>query len=127
MNKNISNQNRRSFLRRGLIVVAATPIFLTKSDFAFAEEEKLVALPEDDTQAKALGYVEDASKVDKVKFPKKAAPDGDKQKCSTCMLLQKGGLKADGKEGEYGKCSLFQKNVVAVNGWCNSWVAKPAV
>jgi hypothetical protein len=69
---------------------------------------------ESDAQAAALGYKADASKADKVKFPKYAAG----QLCSNCSLYQ-------GKPGDAaGGCPLFAGKQVAANGWCSAWTKK---
>ena len=63
------------------------------------------------SQAQAVGYKEDASKVDKAKFPQYAAG----QSCETCSLFQ-------GKAGDaYGGCGLFGDKLVATRGWCSSY------
>ena len=67
-----------------------------------------------DPQAAALGYVADATKADKVKFPKYAAG----QACSGCALYQ-------GKAGDAaGPCPLYAGKSVAAKGWCSAWVKK---
>ncbi len=64
-----------------------------------------------DPAAVALGYVEDAAKVDRQKYPGFAAGNN----CDTCsLLLGKGG-------GEYQPCALFPGKLVNVHGWCKSW------
>lgn len=68
-----------------------------------------------DPAAVALGYHEDATKVDAKKFPMHKA----NQLCSNCLQLQ-------GKAGEaYRPCNLFPKKLVAEKGWCKVWVKKP--
>jgi hypothetical protein len=65
-------------------------------------------------QALQLGYMPDASKVDKAKFPKYAAG----QACSGCALFQ-------GKPGDAsGPCPLYPGKSVAAKGWCNAFVAR---
>jgi hypothetical protein len=67
-----------------------------------------------DAQAAALGYVPDATKVDKAKFKNFAAG----QQCSTCQLFQ-------GKAGAAaGGCPLFAGKNVASTGWCSAWAKK---
>ena len=67
-----------------------------------------------DPQAAALGYVADASKVDKAKYAKYAAG----QKCENCALYQ-------GKPGSAaGGCSLFAGKQVAAAGWCSAYAKK---
>ena len=67
-------------------------------------------LAESDPTAKALGYVEDASKVDKTKFP--AYKPG--AHCATCNFFQ-------GKAAEaYAPCQIFPGKSVSSKGWCAS-------
>lgn len=69
---------------------------------------------EQDPQAVALGYVSDAAKADKAKYPKYAAG----QACGTCQLFQ-------GKAGEAaGPCPLYPGKQVAAKGWCSAWSKK---
>ena len=65
-------------------------------------------------QAAALGYVTDATKADKAKYPRYATG----QDCATCQLYQ--GKPSDGS----GPCSLFAGKNVAAKGWCSAWVKK---
>lgn len=69
---------------------------------------------ETDAQAKALGYVADATKADKVKYPKYAAP----QACLNCSLYQ---AKATDPTGG---CALFAGKQVAGKGWCSAYAKK---
>ena len=67
-----------------------------------------------DPQAQALGYVADATKADKAKFPKYAAG----QNCAGCALYQ-------GKAGAAsGPCPLYAGKAVDAKGWCSAWVKK---
>jgi hypothetical protein len=69
---------------------------------------------ESDAQAVALGYKADATKADKVKFPKFAAG----QSCTTCSLYQ-------GKAGDAaGACPLFAGKQVSAKGWCSAYAKK---
>jgi hypothetical protein len=64
--------------------------------------------------ANALGYTEDASKVNTNKFA--AFKPG--QKCADCRFFQ-------GTAGKpYGPCQIFMGEDVNVNGWCASFNAK---
>lgn len=70
---------------------------------------------EKDAVAVSLGYVADASKVDKSKFPKFVAG----QACSGCALFQ-------GKAGAAsGPCPIFAGKQVAAKGWCSAFAKKP--
>jgi len=65
-------------------------------------------------QAVALGYVVDATKTDKAKFPKYAAG----QDCAGCALYQ-------GAAGSTaGACPIYQNRLVPAKAWCNAWVRK---
>lgn len=69
---------------------------------------------EADPQAKALGYVSDATKADTKRFPKYAAG----QNCASCALYQ-------GKAGDAaGNCPLFAGKQVSAKGWCSAWAKK---
>lgn len=73
-------------------------------------------LDEADAAAVALGYVADTARADKTKYPNHA----DSQTCANCGLYQ-GTAGADA-----GPCPLFAGRQVAAQGWCASYVKKPA-
>lgn len=82
---------------------------------ALARAEAPAAVDPKDPQAAALGYVVDATKADKARFPKYAAG----QVCSNCALYQ-------GAAGSAaGACPIYQNRPVPANAWCNAWVRKP--
>jgi hypothetical protein len=62
-----------------------------------------------------LGYVTDASKADKAKFPKYAPG----QECGNCALYQAPA------GAEKGPCPLYQNKLVLSKAWCSAWVKKP--
>ena len=67
-----------------------------------------------DPQAIALGFVTDATKADKAKFPQYTAG----QHCGSCSLYQ-------GKAGSAnGPCVLFAEKHVPMNGWCSGYTKK---
>jgi hypothetical protein len=68
-------------------------------------------LPESDPAAVAVGYKEDAAKVDKAKYTNYAAG----QNCSNCSLFEGKALDA------WGGCTLFPGKQVAAKGWCSSY------
>jgi hypothetical protein len=109
--------SRRRFLLVGAGAVVAVPLgSMVAALPAYAQEMDKVdpANP----QAKALGYVHDASAVDTSKYPKRAGEEGAKQFCHNCNLYT-------GKEGEeWGPCQIFPGKLVAADGWCNAWVPK---
>ncbi len=76
--------------------------------------QELPHVADTDPTAKALGYTEDASKVDKTKFTTYKAGS----KCSLCNFFQ-------GTAGAaYGPCQIFPGKSVNANGWCASFSAK---
>lgn len=121
----MSTQNsRRSFLKFGMATAAALPLLKLGKAQAAAPAAKSAdaVLEESDPTAKALGYVKDATKVDKAKWPKfKADPA---QRCKSCQLYT---LVSGAGKDELGKCTLFlapKTRLVHGEGWCNSWVKK---
>lgn len=67
-----------------------------------------------DAAAIAVGYTEDANRVDAKKYP--AYVKGST--CENCSLLQ-------GAEGSrYRPCNLFPGKLVAASGWCTGWSAE---
>ncbi len=74
----------------------------------------LVPLNDDDPQAKALGYVSDATTVDATAQPRYEAG----QACANCALF----MGTDGDER--GPCSIFPGRLVAATGWCSVYAPK---
>jgi len=73
-----------------------------------------VPLDPKDPQATALGYSPDATKVNKAKFPKYAAPEA----CGNCALYQ-------GVAGAAsGPCPIYAGKVVQAKGWCSAYTKK---
>jgi len=72
------------------------------------------AVDENDALAKSIGYVADASRSDKKKFPRYASG----QKCGNCALFQGKGADA------LGPCPIFAGKQVAAAGWCSSYARK---
>ena len=100
--------NRRQFI----ILSAAGAASLALNNSAQAQ----AMLSTTDPQAVALGYVEDAAKVDKAKFPKFVAG----QNCANCALYT-------GKAGAAaGGCTLFAGKQVTAKGWCTAHAKKAA-
>ncbi len=97
--------------RQFVIAFPAAALALAASRTAAAQAMKL---EETDPQAAALGYRNDASKVDVKKFPTFAAG----RICANCQLFQ-------GKTGEaWGPCGAFGGKLVNANGWCAAWTKK---
>src|SRR5579872_1386759 len=102
-----SPPSRRSVLILMGAAGAATLIGLRPS-LSPAQGKDLPHLSDSDPTAKALGYTEDASKVDKSKFP--AFKSG--AKCANCNFFQA----TAGQQ--YGPCQIFPGKSVNANGWC---------
>ncbi len=99
--------SRRNFL----VSSAALATALSTGRAAYAQAAKLD--PNDPT-AKSLGYVADATKADKVKYPKYAAG----QDCGACQLFA-------GKPGATeGPCPIFANKIVSAKAWCSAYVKK---
>ncbi|RKE37385.1 high potential iron-sulfur protein [Paraburkholderia sp. BL23I1N1] len=97
--------SRRHFLM--LSVGMSSSLMLSRIAFADTAD----TLSEADPKAQAVGYKEDASMVDKAKFPAYTAG----QTCANCSLFQ-------GKATDtYGGCTLFGDKQVAARGWCSSY------
>jgi High potential iron-sulfur protein len=103
---------RRDALK-GLTLAAGALLVANKAQRAVADAGTPHLLPTD-SQAVALAYHEDSSKVDVKAFPN-YKPD---QKCSTCLQLQ-------GKVGDpWRPCNIFPGKLVNANGWCRVYVKK---
>lgn len=99
--------NRRTFVIQSVVGAGA----LATAGLAQAQAP---LVQDTEPQAVALGYKNDATKVDKAKYPK-YAPD---QQCSTCALYQ--GKPTDAAAG----CPLFAGKQVAAKAWCSAWAKK---
>jgi hypothetical protein len=100
------SSTRRVFMMQ--VVTAAGAALVAQQ----AAAQPMVA--ETDAQAKGVGYVADAAKVDKAKYPRFAAG----QNCSNCALFQ---AKAGAASGG---CGIFPGKQVAAKGWCSAWAKK---
>ena len=102
--------SRRQLLQGAIAGIAAVPAASLLPRSARAE-----MLSESDANAKSLGYVADAKKVDA-----KANPNYKPgQHCANCMQYT-------GKAGAAaGPCNIFPGKDVAAAGWCKVWVLKP--
>ena len=99
-------KNRRQFV--SLIPLAGAAL-------AAGSAQAQALVDEKDAQAKSLGYVADAAKVDKAKFKTFVAGSN----CGNCALYQ-------GKAGAAaGGCPLFAGKQVAAKGWCSAYAKKP--
>lgn len=101
--------NRRTFVIHTLVgagAIATTRLVQAQSAAPLVQETE--------PQAIALGYKNDATKVDAVKYPKYAAG----QNCANCALYQ--GKPADSAAG----CPLFAGKQVSAKAWCSAWAKK---
>jgi High potential iron-sulfur protein len=104
--------SRRSIVKGGLIAGAMLPMAGLISRNAAAAA--LPPLDPGDPTAKALGFVNDASKVDAKAYP--TFKPG--QKCGTCAQYQ-------GKTGDAtAACTIFAGKSVPQGGWCQVWAQK---
>ena len=111
MSKPISIENRRQFLKFAVVGAIAAPLAARLiAQPAFAAD--LPPLELDNPTAKALGYVEDHTKVDVKKYPKFTLD----QDCANCKFYGGGAAR--------GTCTLFPGKSVAAKGWCASHLMK---
>jgi hypothetical protein len=105
--------SRRSIVEIGLIAGTLLPAVGLLSRNA-AAAAALPPLDPNDPTAKALGFANDATKVDSKTHP--TFKTG--QKCSTCAQYQ-------GKEGDAtAACTIFAGKSVPAGGWCQVWAQK---
>ncbi|MGB7905262.1 MAG: high-potential iron-sulfur protein [Steroidobacteraceae bacterium] len=104
---------RRSLLKGALLGVAAVPVSALLSRTATAAGGKV---DPNEPQAKSLGYIEDATKVDAKANPNHKAG----QICGNC--LQAPTAKPGMAEVP---CNIFAGRPVAAKGWCKVYVKKP--
>ena len=97
--------SRRKFLAYAAMAAAALPVALRLTPEAAAAG--LPKLPLDNPQAKALGYVEDATKSKHASY--KAG-----SMCANCQFFT----------AATGACALFQGFSVSPKGWCSAWAKK---
>ncbi len=119
MKQNRINIRRRGFLKISSLAAAAFAL-ASRAGTSLAQtkaQDKKGALPqldEKDPMAQALGYIHDATKVDKAKFKQYAAG----QTCVNCQQYQ-------GKPSDaWAPCTIFPGKQVAGKGWCSVWVKK---
>lgn len=109
--------SRRRFLAQVAMAVPAGAALLDVAviNSAFAQ----AALPKlelTDPSAKALLYIEDATKVDRAN--PLAARYAAGQDCNNCSQIQ-------GKDGDaWRPCAIFPGKLVAGKGWCSVWAKK---
>ncbi|WP_080970874.1 high-potential iron-sulfur protein [Burkholderia cepacia] len=100
-------KSRRNFM----ITSAGIASGLALSRVAFADAAKV---SEADSTAVALGYLADATRVNKAKYSKYAAGED----CRNCTLYQ-------GKPNDpFAPCPIFGGKQVAAKGWCSAYSKK---
>lgn len=100
--------NRRAFVKVAAGSLAAIPLVVRSE----ASPDKL---SEDNGTAIALGYKHASVDVDAAKYPNHTS----EQLCRNCALWQ-------GGDAEWGACSIFPGKLVAAEGWCAAYAAKPS-
>jgi hypothetical protein len=104
---------RRTLLKGALLGVAAVPVSALLSRTADAAGARV---DPNEPQAKSLGFVEDAAKVDAKANPNFKAG----QHCWNCLQAP------TGKEGMAEvPCNIFAGRPVAGKGWCKVYVKRP--
>ncbi len=109
---NHENHPRREFLK--LTGAIASLGILAIAMPAPARAEDLAHLSESDATATALGYKEDASKVDAAKYSTHKAG----QQCVNCKLF------SGTEKTPWAGCPLFPSRAVSGKGWCSAYSAK---
>lgn len=97
--------SRRRFLVQAAVAATALPMLATMASQPV--EAALAKLPLDNPQAKALGYVEDASKTTNAAHKAGSA-------CNNCQFFT----------AATGACALFAGFSVSPKGWCSAWAKK---
>jgi hypothetical protein len=99
-----TDQHRRNLLKKCLFGLTLIPFIEMVPNLAFGAEAPLVTA--DDPTAKALKYVDDASKAS-------GAKPGSH--CANCALYQ------GATNSKQGPCAIFPGKQVKAAGWCASW------
>ena len=111
----MTDDSARRISRRDLVAAvlpASAALLLVRS--ASAQDAPLPHVDPADPTAVALGYVTDASKVDKAANP--TFKDGSM--CANCAQIM-------GNEGdEWRPCNIFPGKAVNSHGWCKVWAPK---
>jgi hypothetical protein len=113
MSQPADQQARRRFLKLAVAGAVTAPIASTLLP-RLARADDMPHLPESDPTAMALGYKEDATKVDKAKY----ATYKPGSMCENCKFWT-------GKAGDaYGPCGLFPGKATNAKGWCSGYNPK---
>ena len=103
---------RRALLKGALAGITAIGV----AGVATRASAAAVPLDVNDAQAKSLGFVLDAAKVDAKANPN-FKPD---QKCANCAQYKGAATDATAP------CAIFAGKTVPAAGWCKVWAKKPA-
>ena len=104
--------SRRQFLKRAGTAAGLGIVAVGFSQRALPDDLPHVA--ESDPIAAALGYKEDATKVDAAKYPTYKAG----QLCSNCKFF------TGTDKSPWAGCQLFPGKAVAMKGWCSGYNVK---
>jgi High potential iron-sulfur protein len=99
--------NRRFFMLQA-IAASGVSCVATATHAAFLEENNYQAL--------ALGYKEDVSRIDKIRYPKYTVG----QRCGNCALFKGSVGSAEGS------CPLFASKQVRAYSWCSAYAPDAA-
>jgi hypothetical protein len=105
--KHATDEARRHLIKRMALGFALIPVATMR--WREARGDDLQPLSADDPTAKALKYVDNASKATDAK---------PGSKCANCSLYQGAAGSAQGG------CLLFPGKAVKATGWCSSWTVK---
>jgi hypothetical protein len=104
------------FDRRAVLKIALTALPVVTVARNADAEQALPHMDENESLARAMGYVHDAEKIDANKVPQYKAGSS----CANCIQLK-------GNEGEeWRPCALFTGKLVSARGWCKVWQPKTA-
>lgn len=103
----LHDSSRRRFLVRAAVGAAILPMLGRMA--AQRAAAALPPLPLTNAQAKALNYVEDATKVTSATFKPGST-------CENCSFFT----------ADTGACAIFPGFSVAPKGWCSGWALKKA-
>lgn len=112
-------KDRRKFLKGLGSTIVASSFF----GIAIAEAPQAVKLTEDDPMSLALGYKHDSEQIDVEEFPRRVSDPAVKQQCKNCTLY----ANSTEPDAVWAPCAIFQNKLVAADGWCTTWIVKPAV
>lgn len=112
------SEDGKCFRSRRAVLLAALSVSISALNAARpaeAEQNSVPHVDENDPRARAVGYTQDATKIDLKAHPK-FKPGSC---CANCLLVR-------GKAGEpWRPCLMFSPKLVNANGWCRGWTRNP--